>query len=512
MAVPAEMMRDPAVTGPIGSLALSVVRPQSSSLGLRALRWHRDLERLGVRLPLFMAHDLGLLLVSSTEQIELGPRTDPAALAARANIDPRLGGGYLALIREVAESEAAQRAHGMRLSDDLVVVLLARLLGNVAARVAVAPSYPSGVPFDASLLDGLEAQLAGLFVSVRRTWDVEALGQLLGARLYVLTLVDALDLDTLQLFGMLGGNSSQGALTQVDLLAAFDAPEANDVVDFSLEILPSVLETKTQPGASSYSAFGYAGLARKGSIDSLVLTELAWDEGELMRRMADDEVLYYAREQARDDARRVHHVLIDASASMRGDRATFARGMAIAVGKKLLLSGEDVVLRFFDSRLYEAQTARNGQLPVAYMLAFKGERGRNAARVFGDLQRTLEISASRDAREPVVHLFTHGALYIPRETVANIVRRAKMSAVFVMPRGGELNLDYLDLLHAHWRVDQTLLAKKATRSREARRILGAVGATGEARPTAPSGDDAAHGAAPDSTRWRAAPARGALEP
>ena len=91
-----------------------------------------------------------------------------------------------------------------------------------------------------------------------------------------------------------------------------------------------MLETKARPAASTHAAHGYSGLARKGSLDSMVLTELAWDELELMRRIADNEVLYYAREQSRDEAARVHHLLIDASASMRGDRATFARGMAIA--------------------------------------------------------------------------------------------------------------------------------------------------------------------------------------
>ena len=38
------------------------------------------------------------------------------------------------------------------------------------------------------------------------------------------------------------------------------------------------------------------------------------------------------REQAPDDARRLHYLLIDASASMRGDRQVFARGLAIALG------------------------------------------------------------------------------------------------------------------------------------------------------------------------------------
>ncbi len=508
MPVPAELARDPSVAGPIGSLALSVTRPHAASLALRALRWHRDLERLGVRVPLCLVHDLGLLLASPNEQLSVAPRTDAAELLRQGGDDPKIFQQYSALISDVASSEAAQRSRSLRLGDDIVVVLLARLLGTVSARVSVAPAYVNGMPFDAGLLEGVEAQLPKLYSSVRRTFDVRAVSELVKARLYVLTLIDALDLDTLRLFGMLGGDASAGALSQVDLLAALDAPEANDVVDFSLEILPSVLETKTRPGASTYSAFGYAGLARKGSIDSLVLTELAWDEDELMRRMADNEVLYYAREQARDDARRLHHVLIDASASMRGERATFARGMAIAVSKKLLLSGEDVVLRFFDSRLYEAQAARSGQLPVAYLLSFKGERGRNPVRVFADFQRTLDLRSARDAREPVVHLFTHGSLYIPRDTVAAIARRAKISAVFMMPSGGRLNLDYLDLLASHFVVDQASLSSNKDRNREALRILDDVGPSNKPQREAKT-DDSMHGAAPDSTRWRrTAPSHG----
>ena len=51
MPVPDSLVNDPAIAGPLGSLALSCVRPYSSSLALRALRWSEGLERLGVVLP-----------------------------------------------------------------------------------------------------------------------------------------------------------------------------------------------------------------------------------------------------------------------------------------------------------------------------------------------------------------------------------------------------------------------------------------------------------------------------
>jgi len=474
MPVPAELASTPSVAGPVGSLALSVVCPRAPTLALRALRWHQDLQRLGVVLPLFVAHDVGLLLACDNDQLDLGPRVPVEPLLAQVGGDAREFAAYSKIIEEIATSEAARRSRMLRMGDDLVVVLLARLLGTVAERIAEPPSSQASVPLDVQVVERLEPQLPQLFQTVQRGCEVATLRALAEQRLLLLTLVDALDLDTLALFGLVGGDVSAGAMAQVDLLSVLGAPEANDVVDFSLEILPSVLEAKARPGSSSHAAFGYAGLSRKGSIDSLVLTELAWDELEMMRRLIDDEVFYYSREQARDEARRVHYVLIDASASMRGDRATFARGMAVASAKQLLLAGEDVVFRFFDARLYEPHATRNGQLPVAHVLSFKGERGRNPGKVFRELVGQLEISALRDARQPIVHLYTHAALYIPRETVAALSRLAHVAAIFMLPSNGELHLDYLDLLDAYWVVDHQALSSRNTRAKEARRILGAL--------------------------------------
>lgn len=484
MPVPSELARDPSVAGPLGSLALSCVRPGASTLALRTVRWQRDLTRLGVDLPYFIVHDLGLLLAAPNEQLAIAPRADVDARLPSGGAE--LVGRYAQTIGEVAESEAAQRSRALDLSDDLIVVLLARLLGTVSERVATGPAYTAAIPMDAAMFERLDEQLVQLFTVVPRQFEVAALEAVDEARLYVLTLVDALDLDTLQLFGMVGGDAAGGALAQVDLLGMLGAPEANDVVNFSLEILPSVLEAKTKAGAGTVPAFGYAGLARKGSIDNMVLTELAWDEAELMRRMADDEVLYYAREQIRDRAGRIHHVLVDASASMRGERATFARGMALAASKKLVLAGEDVVVRFFDSRLYEPHGTVAGKLPVGHILSFKGERGRNPAKVFAELLTAIQISTARDPREPIVHLFTHAALYIPRETMLAISRLCKVSAVFMLPSGGDLDLDYLDALDAHWVVDHETLGSRNERASAAKHILADV----EPRPSSATGDGA----------------------
>jgi hypothetical protein len=439
---------------------------------VRALRWYRDLARLGVHLPLFMVHDLGLLYAAPKEQLDLGPRPGADALLAKIPRAPELVQAYRGVVGEVAQSEASSRARSMRLTDDLVVVVLARVLGSLVQRSMVRAPYPASIPLDPEMVRDIDAQLPQLFASQPRAFEIAALDALSRARLHVLTLADALDLDTLRLLGMLGPESTAaGALAHVDLLAALSSPAANDIVNFSLELLPSVLETHRTKAAGTHAVHGYSGIGSKGSLDSLVLTELAWDTEELTRRMIDGELLFYTREQAPDEARRLHYLVIDASASMRGDRQTFARGLAIALGKKLQLAGEEVWLRFFDSRLYDVQRARPGQLPAAYLLGFKGERGRNPARVFAQLATEIALLRARDQRDPVVHMITHAALHVPRPLVQEVRRQAHLFGVFILPSGGVLDLDYLDLLESYAVVDHATLQQKNARAAAATKIV-----------------------------------------
>jgi hypothetical protein len=438
---------------------------------VRALRWYRDLARLGVNLPFFVVHDVGLLYAAPREQLAMGLRGGAAMTLEKQPRLLELHKTYQSIIDEIGQSEASARARSMRLSDDLVVVVLARVLGAVAQRSG-RPPYPAAIPLDPEMVRDVDAQLPSLFAAAPRAYETAALDALARSRLHVLTLADALDLDTLRLLGMLGPESSAaGALAHVDLLSAISSPAANDIVNFSLELLPSVLETRRSVAAGTHAVHGYSGIGSKGSLDSLVLTELAWDDPEFARRMLENELLYYTREQAPDEARRLHYLLIDASASMRGERQVFARGLAIALGKKLQLSGEEVWMRFFDSRLYDVQRPRPGQLPAAYLLGFKGERGRNPARVFAQLATEIELLRQRESRDPVIHLITHAALHVPRPLVAEVARQAHLFGVFILPSGGELNLEYLDLLESHAVVDHATLQQKRARAEAATKIV-----------------------------------------
>jgi hypothetical protein len=470
--VPPALEADPAIVGPLGGLLLSFVRAGSPMLALRAVRWWRDLARLGVDLPLFVVHDLGLIYAAPRDWIEMGTRPGVEAVAAAA---PKLGEllvAYRTLLLEVAEGQAASKSREMRLSDDLMVVVLARLLSTLVQDPARRSPWPATLPLDLELVRDLDAQLPALFASAPRAYEGQVLAELSRSHLRLLTLADATDVDTLRLLGMLGGESARtGALAHVDLIAALSSPAANDIVSFSLELLPKVLETRRAHAAGTHPEQGYGGVGREGSIDSMVLTELAWEDAELARRMLEGEILYYSREQAPQQSRRVHHVLIDASASMRGEREIFARGLAIALGKKLQLGGEEVCMRFFDSRLYDVQRGRGG-LPAAWLLGFKGERGRNPARVFAQLATEAALLRAHDARDPVVHVITHAALHVPRHLVQEVRKHAHLFAVFILPSGGVLDLEWLDLVEGYAVVDHATLLQKGARAAAATKIVG----------------------------------------
>ena len=481
---------------PLGALLLAAVRPGAEPLLRRALGWARDLERLGADIPLPLSHDLGLLLAVPPLQLDIGVRRGaPQALSNHPGAT-KMHEAYVEAIRQLSVDDTFERVRALKPSDDLVVVLLTRLLG-AQRRGGTSRGFDR---VDAANLADLDRKLPQLFAEGPRDGDVEALSRFTRELLRLRVVLDTVDLDTVRLLAVVGQSSSEpvsstsaiSGLAQVELLAALGSVQANDVVNFSLELLPSVLETKRRSAPGTFATGGYQGLTKRGSLDSMVLTELAWPDDELMRRMIDDEVLFHARERSEDEASRVHLVLVDASASMRGDRTTFARGVAIALAKRLELEGEEARIRFFDRRLYEpfgaagqsARGAKRGALAASlpHILAFRGEHGRSPERVLRQLVAELDVLRARDKRSPVVHLVTHAAFYAPRALIAEVRARAAFFAVFITPQrgdpasgeGNELDVDFLDILDGHWTVDQGTLAKSADRARRGKEIVQAI--------------------------------------
>lgn len=460
----------------LGGLLLSCVEVQNPMQLLRVAEWRNRLSKVGLPLPFWVVADVGLLF--------LGP---PDAMGARAglgrlSLPPSVTAAHqqwLATLEEIAATEMIERARAWKLRDDLVALVLLRVLGPVYERFLGPGRRPIGVPMplDPQVYADAPRRLIELHRQFDRQSDYQFVVHLARERLRLVTALEQIDLDTLRLLGMFGAEASAaGAFGMLDLLDVLGSPEANDVVNFSLDLLPSVLETKRASGMQSYSVDGYAGLARRGTIDSLVLSELAQDEDLLDQRFSENEVFYYAHEKSREEDRRLHYVVVDATASMRGQRATFARGLALTLAKKLLLRGDDVFLRFFDSRLYEVQQARarrrgKTELDVPYVLSFKGEHGRNYAKVFGLLAGELARTRRREKKSLILYLLTHAECHVPAATIERLRGEAQLYGVFMLPSSGELDLEYLSRLHTVQVVTEQALHQRDARAQRALDIV-----------------------------------------
>jgi hypothetical protein len=156
---------------------------------------------------------------------------------------------------------------------------------------------------------------------------------------------------------------------------------------------------------------------------------------------------------------------------MRGLRTVFARGLALALAKKMTIRGETVWLRFFDSRLYERQEITAAKLRIPYLLCFRSERGRNPTHAFSDLERELTRLMREQPKEVIVTFITHGRCQIEPRLVETLSTKAALCGVFVLPSGGEVALEYLARLHRYYVVRPDALIDKGQRQSEGLRIL-----------------------------------------
>lgn len=444
----------------VGSLALSELEGVGPMALMRAVAWHNVLARLGIAVPLVVIHDVGCLMCG------LGR---PAPVAQGVG-DSRLGEAWRQLLVELSETELMRLPAAWKHRDPMVGVVLARVLASVGpqlpedARIA----RPRELPVDVVQYARIDPRSA--YTRYDQDLATAWLRTMTTHRLLPLLETEQIDIDALRLLGLFrAGTNGVAGVDLADLYNVILAPQLADVIDFSLELLPSLLEVRREMGQQTFGIDGYASIERIGHIDNLVLTQLAYDDEVFEQKYVDRELFYYTHEKQYDNERRVHHVLVDGSASMRGVREVFARGLALALCKRLALLGEEVVLRFFDSRLYEGvKVGASGHLEVPYVLQFRAERGRNYAAVIRQLN--AEFAAPRTRREkgqPLVYLLTHGEAQFPAAEVQQLAGRAPIYGVFILPRG-HLELGYLDALHRVHVIDDDAIAhgRRASRARQ----------------------------------------------
>ncbi len=486
--IPAERRRS-YLARQVATMVLSQVQVESPMAIVRAAAWSNSLARMGVHLPLFVVHDIGVMLSLSRGAGGYVIRAREAQLA-RIQMPTGMKGQldqYRRLLENIVSSEVIERLAGLRLRDEMVAVLLSRILGDTYNRWRDRgkSSGVEALPLDLGVLGEIDFADHFRDFDPRATWGF--LEHIVAQSMHVYTQVELIDLDTVRLLGLFKEDSASGsealgsAIDLVDLFTALGSPEAHDVANFSLDLLPSVLETRRSTGAQTFSVDGYASIERKGNIDSLVLSELAYDREIFEQKVVDNELLYYGRDKQREDERRLQYILVDCSASMRGQRQVFARGLALALIKKLSLAGDEIWVRFFDSRLHETvKINRSGQVPVPYLLSFRSERGRNYGKVFRQLLVETTRLRREQKRRVVMYIITHGQCHIEPELATALKQQAFLYGIVVLPSSEQLP-EFVPLLDRSQIVTSDALTSRAERQRRALDIVG--DATKKPEPT-----------------------------
>ncbi|MEI8256181.1 MAG: hypothetical protein WCJ30_10970, partial [Deltaproteobacteria bacterium] len=286
----------PAEKRAYGGLLLSCAGAGEMVLGVRPIHWFNSIVRLGVMVPMYIVHDLGSALLGGMQKF--APRADLLVNAAGVTDATRalLAGPYHQLLTDLANTDASEQLRKAAVDDAVITTLLTRVLSPISDR------WKGGRGFEPVTLDTEElthamAHLGAAWTGVDRRMELDYLQHIVDLRLHLLLAIEQIDLDTLELLRLFGRDAGMLPETElVDLLSVFSSPEANDIVNFSLDILPSVLETHRGGGQQIFSVDGYSGVVSNGSLDSLVMTEMAYDDELFEQRFLDNEMLYYAHE------------------------------------------------------------------------------------------------------------------------------------------------------------------------------------------------------------------------
>jgi hypothetical protein len=448
----------------LATLGYSQLRGSTAADASAAVGWWNLLARLGLPLPLVVVHDFGLLLSGgrSASRREILREGVPAGgVLAR----------YQALLARFAEAEALEEMGTTPMGDETLAVILARVVGDIYLRwhgrsrlteVGVLPT--SGVAYEMAAEELARLHDPG--------WALAFIQRLCEQERTLLARLQQIELSALRLFGLFPIDGAAADL--VDLFHVVGTAGAADVVDFSLQLLPSLLETKRRPGAQRFSIDGFASVERRGNVDALLPSELAHDDEVFALKALSDDLLYYGHERQNEVTRPLHYILVDGSASMRGAREVFARGLALALAKKLSLVGgrnADVWVRFFDSRLHpRIDLGRSARRVLPRLLSFRSQRGRNYARVFGDLSVEVGRLVRDEGRDVAITFITHGNCQIPASTVKALAAQARLFGIFVLP-SGPLDLGYLNYLHKSQVVTAASLGRVAEKRRRALEIV-----------------------------------------
>jgi hypothetical protein len=490
----------PAEVRALGGLVVSCAGANEAALGMRALSWYNSILRLGLRVPFVVVHDLGAAMLGAASSIRVPPDLPPNFAAPHATAQAALAvlGQYAQVLEEIAKTDIAAQISATRIEDSVLATLLTRALGPVVDRWRSSIAFEP-VPINAERSRRPSSRSRRLWAAVDRRPSSDFLQHLLqapaapparhradrprhrraprargGRRLHARDRAGRPPRGVQLARGQRRGE----LLPRHPPERARDEARGRAAGVLRRRLLGRGARTaRSTPSCSPRWPTTTTSSSSASSTASCSSTPTR-------PRTARPRGLPDPRRRQRLDARRAHG--LRAGPRHRPRQAHDPAGLRGAV-------------RFFDSRLYEPMRLRRGRsglhgagpLHVAGILAFKGERGRNYARVFSQLASELERCASA-RRSPCTSSPTPSAT-CPSTSCAACASSAEVCGVFMLPSRGALDLEYLPLLTLHEVVTDAALRDRSERATRALSIVEGASVDGAAatrsRPP-PRGDDA----------------------
>ena len=330
--------------------------PGADAAPRRVARWLRCAAAAGRPVPLFLARDLGLLLGGAAAGPEYRTINRPSHLPH--DLDTT---AYLAFLERLAASPLAREltAWDPPLSDPVLAVILARLVdGADLPEDYRLPGGAAGVVFLRLLGERLaEADPAEIWrdtpLDERPAPQAFFQPAILAQIESNLRRLDPEELRFLSRYGppLLGSPDPRELL---DLLHLTALPRAARLaLSQTLKLLPRVSAARTVGGVQTYPEGGYEGLARRGSLDSLLPSELAYTPPVLLHRVANREALYYGRERPRERRRELAYIVAQTGYGLGGDGQVLSKALVLALAQAMRRRGYEVRMSFAGRKLGE---------------------------------------------------------------------------------------------------------------------------------------------------------------
>ncbi len=308
----------------------------------RVVSWLWGAAAAGWPLPLALASDLGLLLSQPAIRRSL---VKPPYLPFDEDTT-----AYLSCLQRLAAHPLVSDLLSWvpPLSDAVLCVLLARLVeGLNLSQDYRLPSGPEGVRFLRTLEHELaHVDLATLWqqtpLEARPSWRRLLPPPALARLERNLQALDREELRFLALYGP-GISGSPDPRTLLDLLALIGLPApARLALNQTLRLLPQVSATHRLGGIQTYPEGGYEGLARQGSLESLLPGENVYPDSLFLHRVLNHEALYYGRERPREQRRELVYLVGQLGWGLGGDGQVLVRALLLALGQAMRQRGYEV--------------------------------------------------------------------------------------------------------------------------------------------------------------------------